>query len=189
MTAWHEAQTILSAGAEGPPYAGIGSRGTPLPVCRSMVEVGQQLGELGYILRSGGADGADESFEAGADSVWGGGVKEIFLPWENFNGSLSRLYPPSASAFELAARFHPVWEKLGQPARALHARNCHQILGLDLRSPVAFVLCWTQGGKGGGGTGQALRIAKHYDIPTIDMFFRDWNHKLAEQIERNRTRQ
>jgi hypothetical protein len=29
---------------------------------------------------------------------------------------------------------------------------------------VKFVLCWTPGGKDVGGTAQALRIARHYDI-------------------------
>ncbi len=49
------------------------------------------------------------------------------------------------------------------------ARNCHQVLGCDLRTPSDFIICWTKNGKGLGGTGQALRIAKEYNIPIFDI--------------------
>lgn len=53
-------------------------------------------------------------------------------------------------------------------AKKLQARNSHQVLGLDLNTPSDFIICWTKGGKGIGGTGQALRIAKAYNIPIFD---------------------
>jgi hypothetical protein len=28
--------------------------------------------------------------------------------------------------------FHPAWSRLTRGVRALHARNCHQVLGADL---------------------------------------------------------
>jgi hypothetical protein len=49
------------------------------------------------------------------------------------------------------------------------ARNSFQVLGEDLETPATCVICWTPGGKGDGGTGQALRIARHYDVPIIDI--------------------
>jgi hypothetical protein len=49
------------------------------------------------------------------------------------------------------------------------ARNCYQMLGLDLKTPVEFVICWTPQGKGAGGTGQALRIARDLKIPIYDL--------------------
>ena len=42
------------------------------------------------------------------------------------------------------------------------------MLGLDLNTPSNFIICWTEDGKGQGGTGQALRIARDYDIPCFD---------------------
>jgi hypothetical protein len=42
------------------------------------------------------------------------------------------------------------------------------VLGLDLETPSKFIICWTKNGKGQGGTGQALRIAKEYGIPIFD---------------------
>lgn len=46
-------------------YAGIGSRNTPEPVLALMQRCATRLEVLGYTLRSGGANGADSSFEAG----------------------------------------------------------------------------------------------------------------------------
>lgn len=45
-----------------------------------------------------------------------------------------------------AASYHPHWRKLSHKARLLIARNGTQILGPDLTSPVALIVCWTEGG-------------------------------------------
>ena len=59
-------------------YTGIGSRKTPIEIINKMIKLGQILGKHGYILRSGGANGADKAFEQGCDNVLG--KKEIYLP-------------------------------------------------------------------------------------------------------------
>lgn len=147
-------------------YAGIGARKTPEDVLLSFKYLGAYFGKKGYTLRSGGADGADSAFEVGADAVEG--KKEIYLPWRDFNGRDSTLFPPSKEANEVGKTFHPNWDNLSQGVQKLMARNSHQILGPHLDSPVDFLVCWTPGGKGQGGTGQAIRIANHYNIPIID---------------------
>jgi predicted Rossmann fold nucleotide-binding protein DprA/Smf involved in DNA uptake len=60
-------------------YAGIGSRETPPDVQKLIFDIADKLAKKGYVLRSGGADGADLTFEAGCDNS--NGLKEIFLPW------------------------------------------------------------------------------------------------------------
>lgn len=147
-------------------YAGIGSRETPQDVLARMRHYAARLGQAGWVLRSGGASGADTAFELGAGDY----PKEIWLPWRGFNGNTSEL-KPSDAAYELAAKFHPAWGELRAGRRAEHGRNCHQVLGADLNSPVAFVVCWTinGGGDGDGGTGQAIRIAKAHEIPVFDL--------------------
>lgn len=147
-------------------YAGIGSRSTPPHILDLMSAIAYTLARDGWKLRSGAADGADSAFESGA--LDGLGAVEIWLPWSRFNGHPSPLIP-SPAAFEMAARFHPAWAACSRGARALHARNCHQVLGPDLTSPVSFVLCWTPSGSGSGGTGQALRIARAHSIPIFDL--------------------
>lgn len=146
-------------------YAGIGSRTTPNDILVQMYNIAVLLAKKGYILRSGGADGADSAFEKGCDSV--NGKKEIYLPWKGFNNNKSELYKPTQEAFETARANHPRWFYLKDGAQKLHARNSHQILGLDLKSPVKFVICWTQES---GGTEQALRLARNNEIQIINLY-------------------
>jgi hypothetical protein len=152
-------------------YAGIGSRETPDKVLRLMERIGHRGAERGYVLRSGGASGADQAFEFGC--VAGNGPKEIYMPWRGFSRRNPQgddyHYGASIIAYEMAARFHPNWAACTDGARTLHARNCHQVLGMDLNTPCTRIICWTPNGARGGGTGQALRIAQHYDIEIHDL--------------------
>jgi hypothetical protein len=155
-------------------YTGIGSRKTPEYVLEQMREIAARLarvsggmGENRCVLRSGGADGADSAFESGCDQMLG--EKEIYLPWKKFNGrdiGAAYIYPPTPEAFRMAAKFHPAWGRCSYGARALHARNSHQILGEDLETPSSFVVCWHQNT---GGTMQAIRIANHYRITVYNL--------------------
>jgi len=147
-------------------YTGIGSRETPEEVLSLFTIVGEFLAKKGYILRSGGAKGADKAFEVGCDKAKG--KKEIYLPWRKFENSNSNLIVKDKRAFDIAKQFHPYWHNLSNGAKKLQARNSHQVLGQDLSTLSKFVICWTQSGSGRGGTGQAIRIAKYYDIPVFD---------------------
>lgn len=155
-----------------PTYAGIGSRSTPPEILTQISRVAGRLSANGYLLRSGGATGADTAFESGADMA-----SEIFLPWRRFNDNDSPLFTPSQVAFRLAATLHPAWSRLDGKAQHLMARNCHQILGLDLRSPVDFVVAWTPDGaeteaertRETGCTGQAIALADRNGIPVFNL--------------------
>jgi len=147
-------------------YAGIGSRKTPPHVLSYFYQLGRYFAQKGYVLRSGAAQGADQAFEKGCDSV--GGEKEIYLPWKGFEGSNSPLIVSDLEAYLIAERYHPNWINLSAGAKKLQARNSHQVLGQDLRTPSDFIICWTENGSGAGGTGQAIRIARAYGIPVFD---------------------
>lgn len=169
-------------------YAGIGSRETPDEVCDRMTAIALKLAGT-WTLRSGGADKADESFAVGALEAFGD--VEIYLPWPTFNNfsaedpdddAIVARWKPQPEAHEIAALFHPVWDTLRSSVRCLHARNVHQVLGMDVTKPdlSRFVVCWTKNASGGGGTGQALRIAEHYDVPVFDLA----SSEARERIER-----
>ena len=152
-------------------YTGIGSRETPPDILDIMSDIAAELARHKFILRSGAADGADRAFEKFVEN----GLKEICLPWHGFQGRgrdcifLDYDSLEWNSAFTLAERFHPAWNRLSEGSKKLIARDGFQVLGLDLKTPSAFVICWTKGGKGGGGTGQAIRIARSYSIPVYDL--------------------
>ena len=69
----------------------------------------------------------------------------------------------------IASEVHPAWDRCNEWARGMHSRNCHQILGYDLQSPVDAVICWTPDGKIQGGTATVIRIAMKYNIPVFNL--------------------
>lgn len=164
-----------------PAYAGIGSRRTPADVLARMRALAGDLERLGYVLRSGGAEGADTHFEIG---VRDRANTEIHLPWKGFRGHGSPHYGACPDALALAARHHPNWKACGPRARLLYARNGYQVLGRGLDSPAAFVVCWTPRGEVAGGTGQALRIAKVYGVEVFNLADASTEEWLREAVMR-----
>jgi len=161
------------------PYTGIGSRITPIPVLTQMTALATSLST--HVLRSGAAPGADSAFEAGAAN------SEIYLPWPGFNNSTSNL-TPTPQAHVLASQHHPYWDKCSLAVRKIMARNSHQVLGLNLDSPSEFLICWTPDGattstsRTTGGTGQAIRIANHHNIPVFNLHNADALTRLQNHL-------
>lgn len=156
-------------------YAGIGSRETPDDILALMERIGAKLSEQQWMLRTGAAPGADQAFLRGAVSQHRGNAV-AFLPWDSFEEEFIEKYgidtltQPAAWTYEIAREHHPAWDRLSEAEKKLHARNVHQILGLMTWSKISsFVVCWTKDGKHSGGTGQALRIATHYEVPIFNL--------------------
>ena len=147
-------------------YSGVGSRETIPEVCQVMTDIAGILCDKGYILRSGGANGADLSFELGVSDPT---KKHIYLPWKEFNGNDSPLYGVCPKALEIASKIHPAWQNCREKARLLHARNVYQVLGRDLNNPSKFLICWTENGEERGGTRTAIKLAQNHDIPVLNL--------------------
>jgi len=160
-------------------YAGIGARKTPVNVLDLMTQLACKLEQDGWVLRSGGANGADTAFERG---VVDPANKEIYLPWRGFNGNSSNLCNVLPAAFEMAERYHPAWNRCGPAARKFHGRNCYQMLGKALLKPSSMVVCWTPDAAVTGGTGQALRIAIDKGIEVCNMADPDVLTRIEEYI-------
>lgn len=168
-------------------YAGVGSRETPPDVLNLMWRLAGLLAGS-HVLRSGAADGADTAFETGA--LDRRGTVEIYLPWKGFNGNASPLYDVTPEAMRMASTAHPRWEHLGQGPQKLHARNCYQVLGQDLKTPGEFVLCWTADGcesaktrrQGTGGTATAIVLAERHGIPVFNLCNPASRKRLVEHL-------
>lgn len=160
-------------------YAGIGSRQTPPEVLSLMQRVAAANERRGEVLRSGGAQGADQAFQRGVADP---SNMEVYLPWEGFEGFRSgqpgmRLYsamPGAEAAVDSAIAHHPLGSGLQdrKGLMALMGRNSMQVLGPDLNSPSAYVLGWApvQHGRPIGGTSQAFRVADAAGVPVINLF-------------------
>jgi hypothetical protein len=142
-------------------YTGVGARDTPDDILKLIEQIAIFLKSLGFILRSGGAKGADSAFESGA-----GDQKEIFYASDATQESI-----------DLAARYHPVFHKLPEYVQKLHGRNSFQVLGKDLKTPSNFLICWTKDGcknhktrsSKTGGTGTAISIASENNISIYNL--------------------
>jgi hypothetical protein len=150
-------------------YSGIGSTHTPSNVIRKFTEIASKLNFRGWILRSGGADGADTAFEIGATEN-----KDIYLPWRGFNSSGSNLIlenPIPEKIIEVAKSLYVRWDFVTDGVKRLHARNVYQILGHSLTMPSEFVICWTdRPSNDTGGTMFGVTLAKKYNIPVYNFY-------------------
>lgn len=164
--------------------AGIGSRETPPDILALMTQIGAWAKKNQFEIYSGHAEGADWAFEQGAQKFC-----SVFLPWSQFNSHLisdsSKFIPDldNPEVVELTKKFHPAFYRLSSAAIKLMCRNAYQVLGHYLDNPVDLVICWTKDGKASGGTGQALRIAKHYEIPIVNLYYPEKVIEVKKIIE------
>jgi hypothetical protein len=167
-------------------YTGIGSRKIDRKHTELIQLISKCLSKLNFKLISGGASGADTNF---AEAIEGSGDKshlmEIVLPWNGF-GSSSNLNCTKVGDTEFSRKvgryFHPKWDSLNETVKKLIARNTYQVLDFEGNVRVDFVICYTPDGSTGetsyatGGTGQALRIAKHFNVPIFNVKNKSYHH-------------
>jgi hypothetical protein len=155
-----------------------------------MREFARALAQGGWVLRSGGADGADSAFEAGSHEV-DPALAEIYLPWRGFNNNTSRRYRVSDEALAIARTVHPAWERLSSAARKLHSRNVYQVLGESLDAPSELLVCWTADGceaertrnSRTGGTGTAIVLAERHGVPRFNLARKESRTRLREWLQ------
>lgn len=186
----------------GAVITGIGSRETPPSDLRLLTAIGKKAEENGMRGRSGGAGGADLAFEKGFSDPKN---IDVILPWKSFlpkgmtaadvTAYLGRerpKYGPGApvmlegpyitKAREMAAEYHPAWDRCSDGAKSLHSRNMPQVLGMKLDSPTDVVIGWTVDGKATGGTGQAIRVAQDLGIPVANLKNADERKVVLETL-------
>jgi hypothetical protein len=113
------------AGRSGPmSYTGIGSRQTPEPVLYCIRDLARKLAQQNWVLRSGGASGADAAFERGCDQAQG--RKEIFLAWKGFNSNSSRLFLSLAQFADVSDIDDPAVRRAMEAAVFARRRTPHR---------------------------------------------------------------
>lgn len=163
-------------------FTGIGSRETPKWIGLILSKFTNYMTSRGYILRSGGAPGADTFCESGVTNTLikdSNDFKEIYIPWKGFNGSDSNLYTieDSDEVIAIAEDNHPAYKYLKPQVKKLMNRNVYQVLGKDLNTPSEFVICYTSDGckshstrtNKTGGTGLAISVASKNNVPIINL--------------------
>jgi hypothetical protein len=148
----------------------IGSRETAPAILSWMIDTGAALVRAGYAIKTGNAPGADQAWAIGANEV-NPVMVTLCLPWAAFEpaaihpGNVIQVYTPAQHSryAQAALAAHPKPQLLSDTAIKLHARNAmivedvHMVLG-------------TLGTKhGGGGSGNAFRIAQRNKIGTFNV--------------------
>lgn len=166
----------------------VGSRRAPEHMIQLAVMIGRQLAQRNVKMLSGGAPGMDDAFERGYRSERRIDLCSIILPQTKFNGrrhdgkvyfSITDWYSNDLMVYadELVREIHPHYDALDGFSYWAHMRNCFQILGHDLESPVNDVIYWApySGEEVSGGTRTAVMLARMFDIP-------DWNMASPEDM-------
>lgn len=187
-------------------YTLIGSRETPKEIMELMTKFATKACSVGYIGRSGGADGADSCLEDGVN-IFQSKMKyaptsssefmEIYLPWKDFNGrdSMNSGYytlpwlTNRVDAEYIASMVHPAWERCKQGAKKLHTRNVYQLLGQDLNTPSRFVLCWAKPKDKDrktehvqGGTATAVKLGIDNGVEIINLYWEDQQERVRKWV-------
>jgi len=160
-------------------YTGIGNRDTPSNILSEFSRIAKILENNQFILRSGGAAGADTAFE---EAISCKEHKEIYLPRKRFNYNTSSLFitkedENNLKLKEICHNFNKNFFYLEDGIKKLFMRNVFQILGKNLDKPSEFVVCYTRDGCIGkqsrtkltGETGFAIVIAEAYEIPIFNL--------------------
>jgi hypothetical protein len=183
-------------------YTGIGGRNTPKEICKQFTIIAGQLETLGFILRSGGAEGADTAFELGVKEDKN---KNIYLPWKGFNGNDSELFlsgikefPITEFEINLTKEIYTRFDFVSEPTQLMHIRNLYQVFGTQVKEILypefgvvdphmakaftsQFIIAWTDRPENDtGGTQFGLHVAKKYDIPTYNFYYREQENKFYD---------
>lgn len=160
-------------------YAGIGARKTPPNVLSIMTQLAAKLEKDGWVLRSGGAAGADSAFEAGIENP---ANKRIYTV-------KNTLILPEAE--QSVDRLHPYPHLMGLYVWHLMARNYYQIHGYENDGPKSrFVVCYTPDGckthemrtQKTGGTGQAISIACEAGVPVFNLAVKEDLQRILNYV-------
>jgi len=171
-------------------WTGVGSRETPPDILLMMELIGKVLTDLGYILRSGGAEGADTAFYAGCkkSAMFEVNKPIIYISWNGMDAygknwyhdpSIgyynAKRYPTWNIANEMAFNLRGSFERLGWKGIAHHTRNVFQVIGDDLHSPSNFLICWARPKNKRkpfvhGGTATAVKLAYLRDIEIYNLY-------------------
>lgn len=162
-------------------YCGIGSRKAPRSSLEKGFSYAVRLASIGVEGLSGGASGMDDTFERGAEAVVGSKFT-TFIPFSGFRERSSHEGVRHVlvehlenynEARYLASQIHPYWGTLSFKEQQFHARNCYEILDIDLNSPVDFVILSAPVSKCGktvtGGTNTAFQLAKSLGVKTFNL--------------------
>lgn len=169
-------------------YVGTGNREAPPLVLNKMKQLAKELEVFGFVLRVGGLDGPEDAFAAGATKPE---IHPPFLPWKDYTKFDVKSYFNTDEVKCIAKMFHPTWDGLKPVIQAFLCKNVRSILGKDLKSPVRFVIGWSEDGAElptertakTGSLGHVIALAAAMKIPVFNLGKPDAEQRLRYYLE------
>ncbi|MGI9211236.1 MAG: hypothetical protein ACR2HF_02085 [Methylococcaceae bacterium] len=167
-------------------YAVAGNKETPSRWLEWGSQMAEKLDAAGFTLRTGGGGlSLEEVFESYASH------KELHLPWKGFNQKESTFVRTHPYATELVKKVQPNFEGLKPSVQAIYARNAAVIYGGDLKSPVRFLITYTEDGVENGRdrtsqtgyAGMPIVLAGWLNIPVFNLKNDDAVQRLQRFVE------
>lgn len=170
----------------------VGSRKTPDNILTVMMRLARAVCDIGYLIQSGEADGADNAAHIGARQS--SRYAEIgfagYLPWNGMKTNRGLIYVDQSDGIYDASTFD-TWEQakalaysargsfngLGRGGVSLHTRNAFQILSPSLQHPVDRCVFWASpignGATVEGGTNTAVQLALRHSVPLVNLYYEE----------------
>jgi hypothetical protein len=173
------------------PYAALGNENPPAHIIDLINKFAKELEDAGYTMRTGGMKGTEDLFEK-AVSV----LKEIHLPWRDFDQKESKFTYTPDNAKLIAARFQPGWDGLKPFIQTFLAKNVRVLMGKDLKSPVLFLITWSEDGAESareksaktGNAGHGIAVASELRIPIFNLGRPESVQRLRAYLDQNKAR-
>lgn len=163
-------------------YTGVGTSKAPLKHLTLFALVAEALKE-DHILRSCEENGSCSAFREG--SAYEG---EMFIPWEEYNGSFSSYITSEfddelikkAESICLLPEISPEYSEVEDKVKKVMVRNVFSLLGADLNSKSKFMIYYTPKGELSkedcvntpeyktGLTAHQIKIAEYHNIPRFN---------------------
>lgn len=172
----------------------VGSRNIPHEMGVILTKVTSMLSFLGGKLRTGDARGADTYARIALSK---GTISDKGIFKEDIEAYTARQGQDS-DCLKLAGSFHPFWKTITSDfIKQLHARNVKQIIGMNFDNPIPsdIMICYTPNGiktheervkdfKRTGGTGTAISVAEHFNVPILNIGNEEDYQKVVDFIEK-----
>lgn len=172
---------------------GVGSRETPEWAQAWLRQVIRSYAARGYGIRTGDADKADEATREAAKAA-GAPLRVYAVSKQACEDTLCfNRRPPlvQREALDLVMELHPSGKWLKPFHRLLHARNALQVRGDALDEPAERVVLWASRSEFddegrlknvAGGTGQAVRVAYKFGIPSFNLDLPEHRAQLEREL-------
>lgn len=122
-------------------YAVAANKNTPPEIIQQFVELAKWLEAKGFTVRvDGDKDGVSQAVEDATNR------KEVILPWKGFNNKESEFCWSNEASQHIAKKHSPVYDSIPDGVKKFLHRNARLIMGDKMRSPVSFLITWSDDG-------------------------------------------